>query len=420
MDRYFSLYELEQQDKSFINRVVYGTVENKIKLDYIINQFSKVSTDKLKMTVLILFRMSIYQMMYMDSVPDSAVIDEAVKLIKKRKMLNLSGFLNGVLRNISRNIDKIEYPKNKDAHYLSVMFSFPLWLIDYLLLQYPFEAVEEICASSLKPSPLCVRHNGLKGTKESLLQQLQKENIGVKPGHLLPYAYYLEGISALKNIKSFQLGLFQVQDESSMLIGEIANPKETDVVLDVCAAPGGKTTHLADLMHNKGKIISRDISQRKLLLIEENLKRLGVLNVELSLQDGSVLDDRQINRFDLVITDVPCSGLGIIQRKPDIKYNVSEDGLKSLIQLQRKILETSSEYVKAEGTLIYSTCTLNQKENEENVRWFLETHTNFEIVPLVYDFPNQYNTINNEGFLQLLPIKETTDGFFIAKLRRMA
>lgn len=419
VDSYFNLYELDQQEKSFINRVVYGTVENRLKLDFIINQFSKIETTKMKKTIITVLRMSVYQLLYMDSVPDSAVIDEAVKLVKKRKMVNLSGFVNGVLRTIGRNLSQIKYPAENESNFLSVMYSFPQWLVDELLLQYDTAIVKEICENSLKTPHLCIRHNPLKGSIEEMIHSIEKEQVKMSKGHFLPYAFYLDGVSSLRKLEAFNKGLFQVQDESSMLIGEVCKPKETDLVLDICAAPGGKTTHLAELMNNKGKIISRDISEKKLTLIEENLKRLGIINVTLQSHDATVLDQTLLEKLDIVLADVPCSGLGIIQKKPDIKYNVTSEGIKSLIKIQRSIIDVACQYVKKGGILIYSTCTINQHENEENVAWFLNNHPNFEVISLNFDFTNQYKTENNRHYLQLLPINEQSDGFFIAKLQRM-
>ncbi|PKM50654.1 MAG: 16S rRNA (cytosine(967)-C(5))-methyltransferase [Firmicutes bacterium HGW-Firmicutes-7] len=422
LEGYFNMLTLAQQEKAFINRVVYGTVEYEMKIDYIINQYSKVKASKLKKPILLILRMSIYQMLYMEHIPHSATIDEAVKLVKKRKMINLAGFVNGVLRNISRNIASISYP-NEDlnkSEYLSIMYSFPKWLVDYLLVQYDYMTVKEMFEDSLKTPKLCIRHNALKGSREELLRNLKEDQLDVLEGHFLPYAYYLENAGALRGLKAFQKGLFQVQDESSMLVGEVANPKEQDLVLDVCSAPGGKTTHMAQIMNNKGLIYARDVSERKLEMIKENCSRLGISNVDISKQDATVFNESFENKIDIVVTDVPCSGLGIIKKKPDIKYNVSLEGISSLIQVQKEILSTASKYVKIGGFLIYSTCTINKWENDKNIEWFLENNTNFDLIPIDNDAINKFNTAKDKEFLQLLPTNKGSDGFFIAKMKRMA
>lgn len=364
--------------------------------------------------------MSIYQIIYMDAVPDRAIIDEAVKLIKKRKMNNLSGFVNGVLRNVSRQKEEIEYPKENDENFLSVIYSFPQWLISLLINQYNYETVKQICEQSLKKPSLCVRLNTLKCNEKKLVTSLKKENVSIEKGHFFSYAYYLDNFGDLRQLEAFNKGYFQVQDESSMFIGEIANPKEKDTILDVCSAPGGKATHLAQLMNNNGKIYARDISEKKTNKIKENVIRLGITNVDISIEDATVFNSEFENKFDIVLTDVPCSGLGIVQKKPDIKYNISEEGIKSLIEIQRKILETSSRYVKKGGCLIYSTCTINRQENEENIEWFIKHNENYKSVLIDFNCNNAFYSEKNKNYLQLLPINNQSDGFFIAKLQRMS
>lgn len=413
IDDYFYLYSLEPKEKAFINKIINGTTEYKIKLDYIINRFSKVKTDKLKKPILYILRMSVYQMLYLDFIPISAVINEAVKLTKKRKMINLAGFVNGVLREISRNLDTITYPD------YSIYYSFPSWLFDYLVKQYNIEIIKEVLEDSLKIPKISIRPNRLKCTKEELIKALELENINFINGTLLDDALKLEATGMITKINAFKDGLFQIQDESSMLVGKIASPNSDDIVLDICAAPGGKTTHLAELMDNKGKIYSRDISDRKIALIEENCNRLGITNVILKKHDAILLDEELIDKVNVLIADVPCSGLGIIKKKPDIKYNVTLEGIENLIKIQRNILKTSSKYVKIGGSLIYSTCTINKEENHKNIEWFLNENKNFEIAPLDYSYPNQIKTDDDLGYLQLLPINEISDGFFIAKLKRM-
>lgn len=416
LDDYFFMYEMSEQNKAFLNRLVYGVVENIYKLDYIINHFSKTPTNKMKLPIKIVLRLSVYQMLYMNSIPDRAIIDEAVKLIKKRKMNNLSGFINGVLRNISRNKDSITYPDESDAlEYFEIMFSIPRWLSEMLLQQYDFSLIKKVFEDSLDSPSLTIRINEAKTNKNELISILSKEKINVKNGNL-PYSLYIENTGDIKAHESFKNGLFFVQDESSMLVAEAAKPlQDISLIMDLCAAPGGKTTHLAQLTQDKIRITARDISEKKLEKISENINRLQLKSIELKKWDASVLDEEYIRRADLVIADVPCSGLGVIKKKPDIKYNINKQGIENLKILQKKILETASEYVKKDGILIYSTCTINKEENQDNINEFLAQHKEFSIVPL----DNQENNINTDGFLQLLPINNQSDGFFIAKIKRM-
>lgn len=420
INHHFDEIDLDKQQRSFVSKIVNGTLDNQIKLDYIINQFSKVKVKKLKRPILYVLRMSIYQLLYMDSIPDSAVCNEAVKLVKKRKMGNLSGYVNGVLRSISRNINDIEFPseENDPNTFLSITYSFPMWLINYLLQQYDYKVVKQICEDSIKAPRICIRHNSIKCSIDELLSSLDKENITYEKGNILPYAYYIHGVNQLSRLESFNNGFFQVQDESSMLVGEVAGPKQNDTIIDVCAAPGGKTTHLADLMKNTGKIYSRDVSNKKLKLIEDNCRRLGIKNTEISNFDATLLDQRLIESADIVVTDVPCSGLGIMKKKPDIKINVTEEGIKSLIKIQRMIMSICSNYVKKDGVMIYSTCTINYKENYENVQWFLKNNDNFRVEAI--EIRELSNVVDYNGTIQLLPIHNISDGFYIAKLRRMS
>jgi 16S rRNA (cytosine967-C5)-methyltransferase len=418
IEHYFNTNDLNKQEKSFIKKVTYGTVENGIKLDYILNQFSKVKTNKLKKPILYILRMSVYQLLYMDSIPDSAVCNEAVKLVKKRRMVNLTGFVNGVLRNISRNKLEIKLPTEAEKEdYLSIRYSYDKWLIQFLLKQYDYETLKLICEDSIETPKITIRQNTLKCSKEALLKSLEAEEITVK-NTVLPYAFTLHNISDIGQITAFQKGYFQVQDLSSMFVAEIAAPTADMEVLDTCAAPGGKTTHLAMLMHNKGKIYSRDVSEKKITLIRENCNRLGINNCSISTQDATVLDKDLIDKMDIVLTDVPCSALGVIKKRPDIKLNASIDRINSLIEVQRKILETSCLYVKKGGLLIYSTCTINKMENIQNINWFLKEHHQFILEAIEMPYKTE-NMVSEEGHLSFLPINDITDGFFVAKLRRM-
>lgn len=411
-------HDLNKQSRAFINRLVSGTVENTIRIDYVLNQFSKVKTTKMKKTILYILRLSVYQLLFMDHVPSHAVCHEAVKLTKKRKFGNLSGFVNGVLRSIDREKDNISYPSEKDSlAYLSVYYSFPEWLITYLLSQYSYDSIKGILEDSHQFPKISIRVNPLRCDMEKLKEALSKEDVDYEAGTVLPYSLRIHKVNTVKDLKAFQKGYFQVQDESSMLVGHIAKPKKDWIIMDVCAAPGGKTTHVATMMENTGLVYSRDISEKKLNKIKENCNRLGLTNVKIEQFDATKLDESKKECADLVLADVPCSGLGIIRKKPDIKYNISEEGIRSLITIQRQIMQVSSQYVKKGGYFIYSTCTINKKENNENVAWFLENNQEFELVDLEDELTNIENATNDLG-VQLLPINGQSDGFYIAKLKR--
>lgn len=392
---------LEKQERSFLNRLVMGTIERIGELDYVINQFSTVKVNKMKPVIRLILRMGVYQLLYMDSVPDSAVCNESVNLAKKRSFQNLKGFVNGVLRNIAREKANISYPeKSKDLKtYLEVKYSVPQWILELWLKDYDGDTVEGILQAFLMEGPTCIRVNTRRISPEELTARLKQQGITVETHPEERNALYISNYDYLNRIPEFVEGLFYIQDISSMQIGKVAAPKEGDVCMDVCAAPGGKSLHLAELMHGSGHVYARDLTPKKVALIEENIQRMGATNVTAQMQDATVLDETMVEKADVVLADLPCSGLGIIGKKPDIKFHLSLEQVKEIVGLQQEILEVICQYVKAGGTLVYSTCTINRMENQDNVKWFLEKHQEFELAEE----------------RQILPEKGYTDGFFYAK-----
>ncbi len=411
--------EFTSLDRSFITELVNGTLRNQNRIDYIIDQFSSVPKKKLKPWILLTLRTALYQILFMTKVPQSAACNEAVRIIKGKGMGKLSGFVNGVLRTMIRNIDCIVYP-NEVTHpvdYLSIYYSFPTWIIKQWLSEYPYEFVKELCKSSNETPWITVRCNTVKTTPEILFEQLKAENIEVSSGLYMKEAIYMSKTSYIRDSKAFQQGLFQVQDESSMIVGQILDPQPHEVIIDVCAAPGGKTTHCAQKMNNQGKILARDIHEHKLHLIDENCKRLGIDIVITQQKDASMIDPDQ-KTVDRIMIDAPCSGLGIIRKKPDIKWNKDLMDISSLVELQRKILHASSHYVKPGGILVYSTCTICKVENENNVEWFVANYP-YELEDLRPFLPIElYTETASKGYIQLFPHIHKTDGFFIARFKR--
>ena len=429
---------LETRDKAFIKRVVEGCIERQIQIDYVLNSFSKTKVDKMQHFIRNLLRMSTYQILFMDSVPDSAACNEAVKLAQRHKFTGLKGFVNGVLRNIARNKDKLQYPdKAEDGgiKYLSVVYSMPEWICDMWLDRYGFETTEKILQFFLEPRPTVVRLNTAKllggeqtdlaAAVDSFAKELESSGVVVRKSPILPYALELEKTDNIRFLPGFDEGKFFVQDVSSMLVTEIADPKPDSVVVDVCAAPGGKSLHAAERVP-QGTVLSRDVSERKCELIRENTERMGFENVKAETHDARVHDRNMENKADVLYLDLPCSGLGIIGRKNDIKYNASRKGLSDLSKLQWEIIKTAWDYVKPGGTLMYSTCTVNSAENEEMVNKIC-TDLPFEAVdfsdllPQELKKPGKTNISETakKGYMQLLPGEYGTDGFFIAKLKRI-
>lgn len=436
---------MESREKAFIKRVTEGTLERLIQIDYILNQFSKTPVDKMKPLIRNLLRMSTYQMLFMDSIPDSAVCNEAVKLAGKRGFKGLSGFVNGVLRSIARNKELITYPdqEKEKCRFLSVWYSMPEWLVKMWVDAYGEETASCILEGLLKEHPVSVRIKEELSSKQKRewISRLKKTGVIINPHPYLPYAFQISNIDGIKNLPGYEDGYFMVQDVSSMLVTEVcgvgkscqkkdveqagmdaADIKITNDILslaiDVCAAPGGKSLHLAEKLWGKGKVISRDLTEYKVSLIRDNIERMGCKNIDASVHDALVFDEELREKADVVLADLPCSGLGIIGKKRDIKYRITKEGLKELQDLQKKILHVIWQYVKPEGVLIYSTCTINPEENQEMAEWFTQNYP-FKLESLSPYLPDQLKKEGEKGMLQLLPGIHETDGFFLAKLRRL-
>ena len=395
---------LEKQERAFLTRLAEGTIEHMLEMDFIINSFSKVKVKKMKPLIRNLLRMSVYQMKYMDSIPDAAVCNEAVKLAKKRGFGQLRGFVNGVLRNIARELSHLQYPdaKLEPVRFLEVTYSVPEWIVKKWIKDYGFEKTKTICESFLKERPITIRTNLTKVTPEELKQKLEAEGVTVWPVEKLSYAFEISGYDYLQSLESFQEGLFYVQDISSMMVAEVASPKQGNYVIDVCAAPGGKSSHLAEKLESTGMVEARDLTEYKVSLIEENIERHGLSNMQAVQMDATVYDADSVEKADVLICDLPCSGLGVMGKKTDIRYKMTEEKQKELVKLQRAILDTVCTYVKKGGVLVYSTCTIHAEENTGNVDWFVKKYPEFEV-------------LSNE---QMFPGEAYHDGFFIAKLVR--
>ncbi len=418
INRTLSQYQyLEKQERAFISRLCTGTVKRYLTLDYRINQVASLPVRKMKPLIRNILRMSVYQLLYMDHIPESAACNEAVKLAKKRGLTKLSGFINAVLREIIRKKDMLTLPskETQPAHYLEIAYSVPGWLAEELLSQYEFDQVEKMLSISLDEKKTSIRCNGSKIEPHKLKQNLLEEGVAVEDCELLDYAFFIRDYDYLEKLEAFRRGYFAVQDISSMLVCQIAGIKNEDLVVDVCAAPGGKALHAAET----AKLVSaRDLTDYKVRLIEENKARLGITNVVTKVWDATVIDPEMVGKADIVIADLPCSGLGVLGKKADIKYRLSHEQLGELVQLQRKILTTIKEYVKPGGILIYSTCTVNKEENIKNRDWFLQNY-DFETESLDPYLPEQLQGETTKmGYLQLLQGVHPTDGFFLSRMRR--
>ena len=402
---------LPKQERAFITRVCEGTLEYRIQIDYIINSFSKIPVDKMKAPIREILRSAIYQMKFMDRVPDSAVCNEAVKLAQKKGFYNLKPFVNGVLRTAARQMNELEYPSREEnlVRYLSVRYSMPEELVNRWLEDYGEETAEKILADFLKEKPVTIRCRTYLNSVDKICDSLKNQGVTVEPAPYLPYAKRISGYNHILALDAFIQG--------KILVAEIANPSRGDYVIDMCAAPGGKSLHMGDKMEGFGTVDARDISQYKVNLIEENIQRTGSINVQAKVQDATLFDVESECKADIVLADVPCSGYGVIGKKPEIKYRSTAQKEDELVILQRTILDKAAEYVKPRGVLIFSTCTIAKEENEDNMMWFMNNHP-FKLESIDDCIPEELRSeMTALGYLQLLPGVHGTDGFFIAKFR---
>lgn len=386
---------LSKQERAFLTRLTEGTIERMLTLDYVIDQFSKTKVKKMKPLIRELMRLSVYQIMYMDGVPDAAVCNEAVKLARKRGFSGLSGFVNGVLRSVARGWKDVTFQNE------SVRYSVPEWIIDGWNADYGRDVTEKMLEAFMQPAKITVRTNTQKCTPEELKDRLSQEGVTVEAIEGISYAFALSGFDYLAGLGSFQDGWFYVQDISSMTVAHAAVPKKGDYIIDVCAAPGGKSSHLAELLDGSGMVEARDLTEYKVGLIEENILRHDLHNMKAVQQDATLFDEASVEKADILICDLPCSGLGVIGRKSDIRYKMTAEKAHDLAVLQQEMLDTVWKYVKRGGKLIYSTCTIHKEENEDNVAAFLQKHPQFTLVEQRQIFP-----------------MEGSDGFFVAKMIR--
>ena len=388
--------------QAFVREIVYGVLEHKLTIDYYLDQLVRNGIENLKAAELTILRMGVYQLRYMNSVPEYAAVNESVVLAKKY-CRGKAGFINGVLREYLNRKMQLRLPDRgeDEVRYLSVKYSYSPWIIELWLEHYDMEFVERLLEAGNETAPLTVRLNWLKVMKKDLIDSLQKKGFEVSEGNLCQNALNVKGTGLLDS-EMYKLGMFTPQDESSMLVAEKLDPQQGETIMDVCAAPGGKTTAIAERMNNTGRIIASDIYRRKLDLIDKDARRLGILNIETRYWDATRVDSSMVQKADRVLVDAPCSGLGVIRRKPEIKYKEYNDDMELLPKKQLAILSASSAYVKPGGVLLYSTCTINPRENEQVVDTFLRKNLSFRQV---------------ERKL-LLPDVDKTDGFFICLMKK--
>ena len=415
--------ELNNKDIGLISEIVYGTTTWRLTLDEIIKKYSKIKLKKISTWILNILRMGIYQIIFLDKIPVSAAVNESVTLAKRYGHKASSNFVNAILRQVTKKDYEDFYKIEDDIQRISVTNSMPIWIIEELLKELSIEEVEQIAKNSnLRPN-LTIRVNTLKITKNELIKKLEEKDIKIKRG-LLEDFLIIENAKNIDNMPEFKEGLFTIQDETAGFIPTILQPKKTDVILDACSSPGGKTTYLAEMMENKGKIEAWDIHEHRTKLVENTAKRLGITNIETLVNDATTYNEKYVEKFDKILLDVPCLGIGVLKRKPDIKWQKNKEDIEGITKTQKQILENCSQYLKKGGKLVYSTCSILKEENENIVNEFLDKHKDFCTDEINLrenekiqnkEFFEKYK--NNSNFLQIYQ-NDKTDGFFICKLKR--
>lgn len=425
--------ELTNKDIGLISEIVYGTTTWRLTLDEIIKKYSKIKLKKISTWILNVLRMGIYQIVFLDKIPKSAAVNESVNLAKRYGHKSSSNFVNAILRKVTARDYEDFYEIKDDIQRISITNSMPIWIIEELVKKLTMDEVEQIAINSNLRPHLSIRINNLKVaineneekeiTKQELIKNLKEKNIKVKQG-LLKDFLILEDVKNIENMEEFKKGYFTVQDETAGLIPTILQPQKTDVILDACSSPGGKTTYLTEMMENEGKIEAWDIHEHRTKLVENAAKRLGITNIETRVNDATIYNEKYKEKFDKILLDVPCLGIGVLKRKPDIKWQKNKEDVEEIAKTQKQILESCSQYLKKGGELVYSTCSILKEENEDVIDEFVNKHKDFYIEKINLKENDKIQNKEffekirkNNNYIQVYPNNET-DGFFICKLKR--
>lgn len=408
---------LSQLDKRFCASIVYRTLENLLRIDYVLGFFLQ-DAENLEPTVRDVLRISVCQLLFHDRIPDSAVVDEAVKLVRFSGLEGLTGLTNAVLRSVIRGKDEIKYPDPTEGpRYFSIMYSVPLWLAERLTQAYGSKMAGEICAFRSDSHYTVIRPN-MTRLDDAAFEKLLEKKVWETEKGAVPHAWRVRMASEIARDNDYFDGNFSIQGESSMLAAQAVGVKPGMQVLDCCAAPGGKTAYLAEAMGGSGRVYAWDVHEHRVTLIKTMMRRLRLENVRPAVRDAAALKEELAGTMDAVLLDAPCSGLGVMDDKPDIKYRATPESVKELQEIQEKLLNTCCQYVKRGGVMVYSTCSLLPEENGEQVKKFLSSHPGFSLAPLPEDFDGKFKALYTDTGLQLLPSRDGVEGFFIARMRR--
>lgn len=416
LDEVFQNMRLSPQDKRLAAVIVYKTIEDLLKIDFALGQFLE-DAEALNGKIRNILRLSACQILLMDRIPDFAATNEAVELTRASGFEAMTGLVNGVLRSLIRGKDSLPWPREGEENHLSITHSIPQWLADLILASYPREQAEGIIKFRSDSHAVTLRRNRMLTTREEFQDILSKKSWELEDGQLAE-VIRVKGAGSLGQDPDFLAGRFSIQGEGSMMAAMAVDPRAGMTVLDCCAAPGGKTCLMAELMQNTGRVHAWDVHEHRVDLIYAQAERLRLYNIRPAVRDATVYQERFEQTMDAVLLDAPCSGTGVMDNKPDIKYRLTKEGLEELVALQARLLEVSARYVKPGGVLVYATCSLLPQENAEQVRQFLEHHKDFQLDALPDSIPEAFRAKQKEYGLQLLPHEDQVDGFFIARMKR--
>ena len=405
---------IDDRDIGLISEITYGVTTWKLTLDEIVKKYSNIRLKKISPWILNILRMGIYQIVFLDKIPKSAAVNESVNLAKRYGHKGSSNFVNAILRKVDKKDYEELFEIEDDIERISKTTSMPVWIVEELLKEKDIQKVEEICrASNIRPKTT-IRINSLKTNKSEIENKLKERKIEFKEGNLEDFLI-LEGTKNIEKLDLFKNGYFTIQDEGAGLIPLILNPKPNEFVLDACSSPGGKTTYMAEMMENKGKIVAWDIHEHRVDLVRKNAKRLGIDIIDTKCEDATVYKEEYKEKFDKILLDVPCMGIGVLKRKPDIKWKRKLEDMEEITQIQQKILETCSKYLKKNGEIVYATCSIFCGENEKIIEKFLQQNQDFDYVK-IENIQNKKD-MENPNYIQLYQGKDN-DGFFMCKLQK--
>ncbi|MFB3896466.1 MAG: 16S rRNA (cytosine(967)-C(5))-methyltransferase RsmB [bacterium] len=420
LDRLLSKTELSNKDKRLVTELVYGTVRRQGTLDWIIAQFAKKQTKSISIKLKLVLRLGIYQLIYLTKIPAFAATHEMVKLAKQSGLSRYAGFVNAILRRVGEYRDQIKYPEKSEGlvEYLAVRYSHPKWIVQLILNRFGEKDTEQLLDLNNQPASVVLRVSRLKSSVDAVEHILLDKKIQVTRSEFAPEGIVInQSEGSVRELPGYQEGWFTVQDTASMLVSHLVNPQPGQTVIDLCAAPGGKATHLAELMQNQGKLIAIDQHPGKANLISQTATRLGISNIQVLVSDGTKIAEQISEPVDAVLLDAPCSGLGVLRRKVDLRWRKKLEAIAELVKLQQQLLESAYRILKPGGILVYSTCTLTEEEDEQQITRFLASHPDMQLEHAVDYLPDSAKSMATEsGYYFALPQKHGTDGIFAARM----